>query len=42
MVDPLFEQVFVVGEDRPFIACVAVLNQVEWAEIARSLGLDPR
>ncbi|MDR2299395.1 MAG: AMP-dependent synthetase/ligase [Comamonas sp.] len=41
MVDPLFEQVFVVGEDRPFIACVTVLNQMEWAEIARSIGLDP-
>ena len=41
MVDPLFEQVFVVGEDRPFIACVAVVNKVEWAAIAQSLGLDP-
>lgn len=41
MVDPLFEQVFVVGEDRPFIACVAVVNAVEWKEIAQSLELDP-
>lgn len=41
MVDPLFEQVFVVGEDRPFIASVAVVNAGEWKEIAQSLGLDP-
>ena len=41
MVDPLFEQVFVVGEDRPFIACVAVLNDGEWKAITQSLGLNP-
>ena len=41
MVDPLFEQVFVVGEDAPFIACVAVVNTVEWEMMAKSLGLNP-
>lgn len=41
MVDPLFEQVFVVGEDRPFIACVAVVNPTEWDVMARTLGLNP-
>ena len=41
MVDPLFEQVFVVGEDAPFIACVAVVNIVEWQMMAKSLGLNP-
>ncbi|MBV8250450.1 MAG: long-chain fatty acid--CoA ligase [Comamonas sp.] len=41
MVDPLFEQVFAVGEDRPFIACVAVVNAGEWKDLAQSLGLDP-
>lgn len=40
-VDPLFEQVFVVGENRPFIACVAVVNPVEWRRLAASLGLKP-
>jgi long-chain acyl-CoA synthetase len=40
-VDPLFEQVLVVGENRPFIACVAVVNRAEWQRLAASLGLDP-
>ena len=39
-VDPLFEQVFVVGENRPFIACVAVVNPAEWQRLAASLALD--
>ncbi|MEO8012784.1 MAG: AMP-binding protein [Polaromonas sp.] len=39
-VDPLFAQVLVVGENRPFIACVAVVNPVEWRRLAASLGLD--
>ncbi len=40
-VDPLFEQVLVVGENRPFIACVAVVNRAEWQRLAASLGLNP-
>ena len=40
-VDPLFAQVLVVGENRPFIACVAVVNPVEWQRLAASLGLNP-
>ncbi|RYF24647.1 MAG: long-chain fatty acid--CoA ligase [Comamonadaceae bacterium] len=39
--DPLFEQAFVVGENRPNIACVAVVQRDEWARLARELGLDP-
>jgi len=39
--DPLFEQVFVVGEQRPFIACVAVVQRDEWRRLAEELGLDP-
>ena len=39
-VDPLFAQVLVVGENRPFIACVAVVNPAEWQRLAVSLGLD--
>jgi long-chain acyl-CoA synthetase len=41
LADPLFEQVFVVGEQRPFIACVALLQREEWQRLAASLGLDP-
>ena len=40
-VDPLFEQVLVVGENRPFIGCVVVVNLVEWQRLAASLGLNP-
>lgn len=28
--DPLFEQVMIVGEGKPYLACVAVLNQEHW------------
>ncbi len=38
--DPLFEQAFVVGEQRPFIACVAVVQAEEWRQIAQQLGLN--
>jgi long-chain acyl-CoA synthetase len=37
---PLFAQTFVVGENRPFIACVAVLEASEWQRLAADLGLD--
>ncbi|MBO9676905.1 MAG: long-chain fatty acid--CoA ligase [Acidovorax sp.] len=38
--DPLFEQAFVVGEQRPFIACVAVVQGEEWRQLAQQLGLN--
>jgi long-chain acyl-CoA synthetase len=38
--DPLLEQAFVVGENRPFIACVAVVQAEEWRQLAQQLGLD--
>ena len=39
--DSLFSQVLLVGESRPFIACVAVVNQAEWQRLAAHLTLDP-
>lgn len=39
--DPLFSQVFVLGENRPFIAAVAVLDRTQWQALAQSLGVDP-
>ncbi|WP_422842742.1 AMP-dependent synthetase/ligase [Acidovorax sp. M2(2025)] len=42
LADPLLEQAFVVGENRPFIACVAVVNADEWQRLAADLGLDPQ
>jgi len=38
--DPLIDQAFVVGEHKPFIGVVVVLNTQEWRQLASSLGLD--
>ena len=38
--DPLFEQVLVVGEGRPYLSALAVLNGEHWVTLARQLGLD--
>lgn len=40
--DPLFEQVMVIGEGRPFVAALAVLNRDEWEKLAATLDLDPQ
>jgi long-chain acyl-CoA synthetase len=37
--DPLFEQVMVVGEQRPFVAAVAVLNRSAVEAAAKKLGV---
>jgi long-chain acyl-CoA synthetase len=37
--DPLFEQVMVVGEQRPYLAALLVLNAPQWANEARILGV---
>lgn len=39
--DPLFEQVMVVGEARPYVAALAVLNGPAWREFAQELQVDP-
>ena len=39
--DPLFAQTFVVGEGRPFISFIAVLNPDEWKLLATKLNVDP-
>lgn len=39
--DKLFAQAFVVGENRPYIACVASVNDDEWKQLASQLQLDP-
>jgi len=38
--DPLIEQVMVIGEARPFLAALAVLNPDEWIKLATELGVD--
>jgi long-chain acyl-CoA synthetase len=39
--DPLFEQVMIVGEGRSFLAALAVLNPERWANLVRGMGLSP-
>lgn len=40
--DPLFKQALVVGDRRPFLAAVIVLNGEAWQIFAASRGLDPQ
>ena len=37
---PLFEQALVVGDERPCLAAVVVLNSESWATFAEELGVD--
>ncbi|ODT70082.1 MAG: AMP-dependent synthetase [Nitrosomonadales bacterium SCN 54-20] len=37
--EPLFDQVMVVGEGKPYLAALAVVNKGEWQNLASSLGL---
>jgi long-chain acyl-CoA synthetase len=39
--DPLFEQVMVLGEGRPYLSALAVLNPDRWQALAREVGLNP-
>ncbi|MGC1458997.1 MAG: long-chain fatty acid--CoA ligase [Steroidobacteraceae bacterium] len=40
--DPMFDQVMVLGEQRPYLVALVVLNATRWAQQARELGLDPQ
>ena len=40
--DPLFAQAMVLGEGRPYLAALLVLEPGAWTSLARGLGLDPR
>ena len=39
--DPLFEQVMVVGESRPYLSALIVVDGDHWAGFAQEVGLDP-
>jgi len=41
LLDPLFEQVMVVGEGRPYLAALTVLNEEHWQAFAADLEVDP-
>jgi long-chain acyl-CoA synthetase len=40
--DPLFEQVMVIGEGRPYLTALLVLDGDHWAALAQELDLDPQ
>lgn len=39
--DPLFDQALIVGEGRPYLGVLVVLNSEEWFPLAREHDLDP-
>jgi long-chain acyl-CoA synthetase len=39
--EPLFSQAMILGEAKPYLAALLVLNQEEWQKLAESLQLDP-
>jgi long-chain acyl-CoA synthetase len=41
VLDPLFEQVMVIGDSRPYLGAVIVLNRDQWISCAQQLNLDP-
>ena len=42
LLDPLFEQVMIVGEGTPYLAALTVLNEEHWQTFAASLSVDPK
>ena len=39
--DRLFEQVMIIGEARPYLSALLVLNPEHWCDLADMLGVDP-
>ena len=39
--DPLFDNVVIVGEGKPYLAALVVLNSESWFKLANDHGLDP-
>ena len=42
LLDPLFEQVMIVGEGKPYLAALTVLNEEHWQAFAASIQVDPK
>ncbi|MBF0446750.1 MAG: long-chain fatty acid--CoA ligase [Magnetococcales bacterium] len=40
--DPLFEQVLIIGENAPYLSALAVLDPKQWLALARQEDLDPQ
>lgn len=41
LLDPLFEQVMIVGEGKPYLAALTVLNEEHWQAFAADIHVDP-
>ena len=39
--DPLFEQVLVIGDNRPYLSAIIVLEPQQWARLCAEMGLKP-
>ena len=39
--DTLFEQVMVIGEGKPYLSAITVLNEEQWQNLANELAVDP-
>jgi len=39
--DPLVDQVLVIGEGRPYLSALLVLNAEQWQSVAPGIGIDP-
>jgi len=39
--NPLFEQALIIGEAKPYLSALVVINPEHWEELARSYNLDP-
>ena len=39
--DNLFEQVMVIGEAKPYLSALTVLNHEQWVKVAQQAGVDP-
>ena len=42
LLDPLFEQVMIVGEGKPYLSALVVLNEEHWQAFAAGLHVDPQ
>jgi long-chain acyl-CoA synthetase len=40
--DPLIEQVMVIGEQKPFLSAICILNPEQWLDYAYAINVDPQ
>jgi long-chain acyl-CoA synthetase len=42
LIDNLFDQVMLIGEGKPFLSCLIVLNPEHWENFTKELNIDPK